>query len=101
MSFDDNEQADIEIFSVPELERILRTTPDRVELIINTKSKSDVWETFRLIRVDGMLVPNLCACLRCKAMFTTSRNAGTSHLLQHPKSCTLCPSKTFTQLCLE
>ena len=30
MSFDDNQQVDIEIFSVPELERILKTTPDRM-----------------------------------------------------------------------
>ena len=86
MSFVDNEQVNIEIFSVPELERILTRTPDRVELIFNTKSKSEVWKTFRLIRVDEIIVPNLCACLRCKSVFTTFQNAGTSHLLQHQKS---------------
>ena len=52
MSLVDNEQVNIEIFSIPELERILMRTPDRVELIFNTKSKSEVWKTFRLIRVD-------------------------------------------------
>ena len=56
MSFVDNE-VNIEIFSVPELERILTRTPDRVELIFNTKSKSEVWKTFRLIRVDEIIVP--------------------------------------------
>ena len=39
MSFDNNEQVDIEIFSVPEHEGILKTTPDCVELILNTKSR--------------------------------------------------------------
>ena len=101
MSFVVNEQVNIEIFSVPELERIITRTPDRVELILNTKNKSDVWKIFRFIRVDGMLVPNLCACLRCNAVFTTSRNAGTSHLLRHQKSCTVCPPSTSTQLSLE
>ena len=41
MSFVHNEQVNIEIFSVPELERILTRTPDRVELIFNVKSKSE------------------------------------------------------------
>ena len=101
MSFVDNEQVNIEIFSVPELERILTRTPDCVELIFNTKSKSEVWKTFRLIRVDEIIVPKICACLRCKSVFTTSRNAGTSHLLRHQKSCSVCPSSTSSQLSLE
>ena len=101
MSFVDIEQVNIEIFSVPELKSILTGTPDRVELIFNNKSKSEVWKTFRLIRVDEIIVPNLCACLRCKSVFTTSRNAGTSHLLQHQKSCSVCPSSTSSQLSLE
>ena len=63
MSFVDNEKVNIEIHSVHKLQRILTRTPDRVELIFNTKSKSDVWKTFRLVRVDGMFGPNLCACL--------------------------------------
>ena len=95
ISFVDNEQVNIEIFSVPELERILTRTPDRVELIFNTKSKSEVWS------VDEIIVPNLCVCLRCKSVFTTSRNAGTSHLLRHQKSCSVCPSSTSSPLSLE
>ena len=72
MSFIDNEQVNIEIFSEPELERILTRSPDRVELIFNTKSKSEVWKTVRLISVDETIVPNLCACLRCKSVYNTS-----------------------------
>ena len=58
-------------------------------------------ETFRLIRVDEIIVPNLCACLRCKSVFTTSQDLGTSHLLRHQKSCSVCPSSTSTQLSLD
>ena len=101
MSFVDNEQVNIEIFSVPELELFLTRTPDCVELIFNTKSKSEVWKTFRLTRVDEIIVPNLCACLRCESVFTTSRNASTLHLLRHQKSCSLCPSSTSYQLSRE
>ena len=95
------EQVDVQVFFSPELELILSRTPHRAELILNTKSKSDVWKNYRLIRVDGLLVPNQCVCFRCKAVFTCSRNAGTSHLLRHQKSCSVSPSSSLTQLSLE
>ena len=95
------EQVDIEVFSGPERDRILSRTPHRAELILNNNSKSDVWKNYRLIRVDGILVHNQCVCIRCKAVFTSSRKAGTSHLLRHQKSCSVSPSSTLSQLSLE
>ena len=97
----DVEQVDTEVLSGPALERILTKTPQRVELITNNKSKSGVWENYRLVRVDGILVRNQCTCVRCKAVFTCSRNAGTSHLQRHQRSCSISPSSSLTQLSLE
>ena len=91
------EQVDVEGFSGPELQHILTNTPHRSKLIFNSKCKSDVWENYRLILVDGILVPNQCACIRCKTVFTSSRNAGTSH----QKSCSISSSSTLTQLSLD
>ena len=86
--------------SRPEVEFILKNTPQRTELFVNTKSKSEVWGNYRLISIDGIPVADQCTCIRCTKVFSCSRNAGTSHLLRHQNSCgisDLCTQKTIKE----
>jgi hypothetical protein len=94
-------QENIKNLSGGNLERLVRCEPQRVELVVNSNTKSDVWKKFRLVRIDGILVANQCACMRCKKVFSTSKNAGTSHLQRHTNSKQCSGNSTGTQLTLE
>ena len=82
-----NEQLETTHPSRSEVELILKNNPQRAELFVNTNSHSEVWGGYRLIRIDGFPVNDQCTCIRCMKVFSCSRNAGTSHLIRHQKSC--------------
>ena len=82
-----NEQLETTHPSRSEVELILKNNPQRAELFVNPNSYSEVWGGYRLIRIDGFPVNDQCTCIRCMKVFSCSRNAGTSHLIRHQKSC--------------
>ena len=78
-----DEYLDISHLTRSEVELILKNTPQRTELFANTRSKSEVWGNYRLIRVDGIPVADQCTCIRCNKVFSCSRNAGTPIITSH------------------
>ena len=82
-----------------EVEFILKNTLQRKELFLNTKNKLEICGNI-LISINGIPVADQCTCIRCKKVFSCSRNAGTSYLLRHQNSCgisDLCTQKTLKE----
>lgn len=55
---------------------------EKIELIKNTKSKSDVWNKFRLIKFENNLVDFVC-CIECKIVLAYQCRSGTGTLSRH------------------
>ena len=51
--------------------------------------KSEVWKTFKLVKVvaSGFIFQNLCCCHKCESVLSYSTKSGTSHLKRHVDGC--------------
>ena len=51
--------------------------------------KSDVWKTFKLMKVvaSGLIIPILCCCHKCENVLSYNAKRGTSHLKRHVDAC--------------
>ena len=51
--------------------------------------KSEVWKTFKLVKVVacGFIILNLCCCHKCEIVLSYNAKSGTSHFKLHVDAC--------------
>ncbi|RWS27807.1 small heat shock protein p26-like protein [Leptotrombidium deliense] len=68
-------------YSKSSIDYLVRTNSPRVQLVPK-KGKSDVWQRFSTIQVDGNEV-EFCCCHQCGGIVTHTKNAGTNGMRSH------------------